>query len=48
MKIVYRYLISEFIKPLVFSTVSFGGLVMISEFFRELNYFMEKSKRWKD
>ncbi|HBU69827.1 MAG TPA: hypothetical protein DEE98_05525 [Elusimicrobia bacterium] len=42
MKIVYRYLISEFIKPLVFSTVSFGGLVMISEFFRELNYFMEK------
>ncbi|OGS34110.1 MAG: hypothetical protein A2293_15720 [Elusimicrobia bacterium RIFOXYB2_FULL_49_7] len=42
MKILTRYLIKEFMKPLVFSSVAFGGLVLISEFFRELNFYMEK------
>jgi lipopolysaccharide export system permease protein len=42
MKIITRYLLIQFIKPLIFSSFAFGGLVLISEFFRELNYFMEK------
>lgn len=41
MKLIYRYLIREFIKPLVFTTLVFGGLVLISEFFRELNFYLE-------
>lgn len=39
--LLYRYVARELIKPLLFSTVSFGGLVMISEFFREMNYYLE-------
>ena len=41
MTILYRYIIKEFIKPLTLSAVAFGGLVLISEFFRELNYYIE-------
>jgi lipopolysaccharide export system permease protein len=41
MKIIYRYIIREFFKPLFFSSAVFGGLVMISEFFRELSFYME-------
>ncbi|OGS19732.1 MAG: hypothetical protein A2219_02435 [Elusimicrobia bacterium RIFOXYA2_FULL_50_26] len=48
MVIIYRYLIIEFAKPLFFSVVSFGGLVMISEFFRELNFFLEKKAAFSD
>lgn len=40
MKLITRYIAVEFIKPLVFSVLSFGGLVMISEFFRELNTYL--------
>ncbi|MEI8218164.1 MAG: LptF/LptG family permease, partial [Elusimicrobiota bacterium] len=46
--LLYRYLSREFIKPLIFSTASFGGLVMISEFFRELNYYLEKKVNFID
>lgn len=42
MNILTRYIIREFLKPLLFSTTAFGGLVLISEFFRELNYYLEK------
>ncbi|MFC1501407.1 LptF/LptG family permease [Elusimicrobiota bacterium] len=42
MKIIYRYLFREFIKPLFFSCVVFGGLVMLSEFFRNLNFYLEQ------
>jgi lipopolysaccharide export system permease protein len=41
MKIIYRYIIKEFFKPLFFSSAIFGGLVMISEFFRELSFYLE-------
>jgi lipopolysaccharide export system permease protein len=46
--LLYRYISREFVKPLIFSTASFGGLVMISEFFRELNYFLEKKVHFLD
>lgn len=46
--LLYRYVSREFIKPLIFSTASFGGLVMISEFFRELNYYLEKKVQFLD
>jgi lipopolysaccharide export system permease protein len=42
MKILTRYIIREFIKPLFFSIAAFSGLVMISEFFRELSFYLEK------
>ncbi|MBN1621350.1 MAG: LptF/LptG family permease [Endomicrobiales bacterium] len=42
MKIITRYIIKEYLKPFLLSALSFGGLVLISEFFRELNYYMEK------
>jgi lipopolysaccharide export system permease protein len=42
MNIITRYFVKEFIKPLLFSSVMFGGLVMLSEFFRELNFYLEK------
>lgn len=42
MKLITRYVTIEFLKPLCFSVISFGGLVMISEFFRELNFYLEK------
>lgn len=48
MKIINRYIIREFVKPLVFSTVVFGGLVLISEFFRDLNYYLEKKAVFTD
>ena len=48
MSIIYRYLIIEFARPLFFSVISFGGLVMISEFFRELNFFLEKKAAFSD
>ncbi len=41
MKILNRYLIMEFLKPLALSSAAFGGLVLISEFFRELNFYIE-------
>ena len=41
MKLLYRYLLKEFLKPLVFSTAAFGCLVLISEFFRELSFYLE-------
>ncbi len=41
MTLLYRYLLKEFLKPLVFSTAAFGCLVLISEFFRELNFYLE-------
>lgn len=41
MKIIYRYIIREFFKPLFFSSTVFGGLVLISEFFRELGFYLE-------
>jgi len=41
MKIIYRYITFEFLKPLFFSATVFGGLVLISEFFRELNFYLE-------
>lgn len=46
--ILYRYLIREFTKPLLFTTITFGGIVMISEFFRELSYYMEKKVNFLD
>jgi lipopolysaccharide export system permease protein len=36
-----RYILSEFLKPLIVSSVAFGGLVLLSEFFRELSFYME-------
>lgn len=42
MKIIYSYLLREFIKPLFFSAGAFGLLVMISEFFRNLNFYLEE------
>jgi len=42
MKLFNRYLITEFIKPLALSSTAFGGLVLISEFFRELNFYLDK------
>ncbi|MCB4790453.1 MAG: LptF/LptG family permease [Elusimicrobia bacterium] len=42
MNIITRYLVKEFLKPLLFSSVVFGGLVLLSEFFRELNFYLEK------
>ncbi|MFH1369541.1 MAG: LptF/LptG family permease [Elusimicrobiota bacterium] len=42
MKLITRYVTREFLKPLFFSIFAFGGLVMISEFFRELNFYLEK------
>jgi lipopolysaccharide export system permease protein len=42
MKIITRYVLREFLKTLFFSVAAFGGLVMISEFFRELDLYLEK------
>jgi lipopolysaccharide export system permease protein len=41
MKIIYRYIIKEFLKPFFFSAAAFGFLVLLSEFFRELNFYLE-------
>jgi lipopolysaccharide export system permease protein len=41
MKILTRYIVVEFLKPLIFSIAAFSGLVMISEFFRELSFYLE-------
>ncbi|MBN1824430.1 MAG: LptF/LptG family permease [Endomicrobiales bacterium] len=41
MKIIDRYLIREFFKPLALTSTAFGGLVLISEFFRELSFYLE-------
>ena len=41
MKIIDRYIVREFFKPLFFSAIVFGGLVLISEFFRELSFYIE-------
>ena len=41
MKILTRYIIKEFLKPLIFSALAFGIIVLISEFFRELHFYME-------
>lgn len=41
MKILNRYLLKEFIKPLLLCAAAFGCLVLISEFFRELGTFTE-------
>lgn len=46
--ILYRYIASAIIKPLLLSTVSFGGLVMISEFFREMSYYLEHKVSFLD
>lgn len=41
MKILFLYLAREFMKPLFFSVAAFGGLVLVSEFFRELSFYLE-------
>ncbi|MCX5782541.1 MAG: LptF/LptG family permease [Elusimicrobia bacterium] len=42
MKLIYVYLIKEFLKPLFFSSAVFGILVVISEFFRNLTFYLEQ------
>ncbi len=42
MKLIYLYLIKEFFKPLLFSSAVFGILVIISEFFRNLTFYLEQ------
>lgn len=42
MRIITRYVLREFLKTLAFSVAAFGGLVMISEFFRELDMYLDK------
>lgn len=42
MKIIYWYIAKKFIKPLFFATFAFGFIVMISEFFREMSFYMEQ------
>ena len=39
--ILYRYIAKEFLKPFIVTSIAFGTLVLVSEFFRELNYYME-------
>lgn len=41
MRILYFYLTKQFLKPLFFATFAFGFIVLISEFFREMNFYME-------
>lgn len=41
MKIIYWYITKQFLKPLILATFSFGFIVMISEFFREMSFYME-------
>ena len=48
MKIITRYVLREFLKTLLFSVVAFGGLVLISEFFRELDFYLEKKAGFGD
>ena len=35
---IYTYISKQFLKPLVFISFAFGFIVMISEFFREIEY----------
>lgn len=42
MKIFTKHLLKEFLKPLFFIILIFTGLSIISDFFRELNLFLEK------
>jgi lipopolysaccharide export system permease protein len=48
MKIITRYVVREFLKTLLFSIIAFGGLVLISEFFRELDFYLEKKAGFDD
>jgi lipopolysaccharide export system permease protein len=48
MKIITRYVTREFLKTLFFSVIAFGGLVLISEFFRELDFYLEKKAGFGD
>ena len=42
MRIIYWYITKKFLKPLFFATFAFGFIVMISEFFREMSFYMEQ------
>jgi lipopolysaccharide export system permease protein len=42
MSIIYWYISKRFLKPLVFTSFAFGFIVLISEFFREMNFYMEQ------
>jgi lipopolysaccharide export system permease protein len=48
MKKIDSYVIKEFVKPLIISVLAFGMLVMISEFFRDLGYYLEKKANFGD
>ncbi|MDD5021121.1 MAG: LptF/LptG family permease [Endomicrobiaceae bacterium] len=39
---IYLYISKQFLKPLFFTTFAFGFIVLISELFREMNFYMEK------
>lgn len=39
---IYIYISRQFLKPLFFTTFAFGFIVLISELFREMNFYMEK------
>jgi lipopolysaccharide export system permease protein len=41
MRILNIYLIKTFFKPFIFASVAFGVIVMISEFFREMNFYIK-------
>lgn len=42
MNIIYWYITKKFLKPLIFISFAFGFIVLISEFFREMNFYMEQ------
>lgn len=42
MSILYWYITKRFLKPLIFTSFAFGFIVLISEFFREMNFYMEQ------
>lgn len=39
---IYIYISKHFLKPLFYTTFAFGFIVLISELFREMNFYMEK------
>ncbi len=39
---IYFYISKQFLKPLFFTTLAFGFIVLISELFREMNFYMEQ------
>ena len=39
---IYVYISKQFLKPLFYITFAFGFIVLISELFREMNFYMEK------